>query len=556
MSKKRSDTNFLIQGTILAAASIISRVIGLVYRLPMTAIIGDIGNDYYSCAYEIYSLLLLISGYSLPMAVSKLVSVQMSRGHRRNVRRVFRGALMIAAITGTAGCLFVFFGAEFLTNMFQTPLSFIALRVLAPTLIIVAVLGVFRGFFQGFGTMMPSAVSQIIEQIVNAVVSVGAAYILIGYGRRVASVLGSKQHYAEAFGAAGGTLGTSLGAAVALVFVVFVFFAFRPVMNRMIRREEKHAGIKTDSYLSIVRVLVLTIVPILLSTTIYNLVSIVDQGLFKNLAVIQGYPQSRISEWWGIFSGKYRVLINVPISISTALATSSMPSLAAAFAKKDMAQVRRKIGLSLRFVMIVSIPCTVGLIVLARPIMDLLFSGSTEESNALAGQLLCAGGVCIVFYAISTLSNAVLQGINRMLLPVRNALIALGAHAVVMAVVMFAFHINIFGVSVGVIVFSFLMSVLNGLSVQRHSGFRPNIVRTFIKPTAASLVMGGVVCILYRIVDRITRSNAVSTLVAVLAGVCTYSVVLLLIRGITETELRSFPKGALLIKIAKRLRLL
>ena len=552
MSKKKNDTSFLVQGSILAIASLVSRVIGLVYRIPLTAIIGDHGNDYYSCAYEIYSLLLLISSYSLPMAVSKMVSARISNGEKQNAYRVFKGAMIFALFTGTAACMIVFFGAEELTRLFKTPLGVYALQVLAPTLIIVAVLGVFRGFFQGMGTMIPSAVSQIIEQIVNAVVSVGAAYVLFAYGRRIATVLGSKEHYDAAYGAAGGTLGTSAGALCGLAFIIFVFSMFFPKFRKAMRRENKIGKKQPESYRVIFGILIGTIVPVLMSTTIYNMVSIVDQWLFKNIATIQGYSAADVSEWWGIFSGKYRVLTNVPISISTALAASCVPALAAAFAQKDEKQVRSKIGMSMRFIMVVAMPCTAGIMVLADPIIQLLFPGS----SSLAGHLLQAGGISVIFYSISTLSNAVLQGIDRMRIPVRNASVALVLHAGVIAVGMFGLKLNIYGICVGTIAFSLIMCILNGMSVRKYSGFKPDVTKTFIKPAIASVIMGAVVYAAYFVCHKVSHSNAVSTVIAVLVCMIVYAAALLLIKGLTEEELHSFPKGELLIRIAKKFRLL
>ena len=552
MSKKKNDTSFLVQGSILAIASLVSRVIGLVYRIPLTAIIGDHGNDYYSCAYEIYSLLLLISSYSLPMAVSKMVSARISNGEKQNAYRVFKGAMIFALFTGTVACMFVFFGAEELTRLFKTPLGVYALQVLAPTLIIVAVLGVFRGFFQGMGTMIPSAVSQIIEQIVNAVVSVGAAYVLFAYGRRIATVLGSKEHYDAAYGAAGGTLGTSAGALCGLAFIIFVFSMFLPKFRKAMRRENKIGKKQPESYRVIFGILIGTIVPVLMSTTIYNMVSIVDQWLFKNIATIQGYSATDVSEWWGIFSGKYRVLTNVPISISTALAASCVPALAAAFAQKDEEQVRSKISMSMRFIMVVAMPCTAGIMVLADPIIQLLFPGSSP----LAGHLLQAGGISVIFYSISTLSNAVLQGIDRMRIPVRNASVALVLHAGVIAVGMFGLKLNIYGICVGTIAFSLIMCILNGMSVRKYSGFKPDVTKTFIKPAIASVIMGVVVYAAYFVCHKVSHSNAVSTVMAVLVGMIVYAAALLLIKGLTEEELHSFPKGELLIRIAKKFRLL
>ena len=106
-ANRKSNSNFLVQGSILAVASILSRIIGLLYRVPLTAIIGNVGNDYYSCAYEIYSMMLLISSYSLPLAVSKMVSSRMALGQKKNAHKVFKGALAIALTTGTAGCVIV-----------------------------------------------------------------------------------------------------------------------------------------------------------------------------------------------------------------------------------------------------------------------------------------------------------------------------------------------------------------------------------------------------------------------------------------------------------------
>ncbi len=553
--RKNSDTSFLVQGSVLAIASIVSRIIGLLYRIPMTNIIGEYGNDYYSCAYEIYSMVLLISSYSLPMAVSKLVSTRMTRHEIRNANRVYLGAMLIAGITGIAGGLFVFFGAGFLTRVFQTPLSFLALRVLAPTLVVVAVLGVLRGFFQGLGTMVPSAVSQILEQIVNAVVSVGAAFILFGYGTRIAAVIGGEQHYAEAYGAAGGTLGTGMGALAGLAFMIVIFVVYRRrSFKKDLVREKSLTTEEVEPFGSALKVLALTILPILVSTTLYNLVSIVDQGLFKNLAIMQGNASDTVSLWWGVYSGYYRVLINVPIAISTAIATSSVPALAAAFARKDAEQVRHRISLAMRFIMIIAMPCAVGMAVLARPIINMLYN---TTSDAMAALLIQTGAISILFYSISTLSNAVLQSIDQMRIPIRNAVISLAANVAAVPVCLFVFHMNIYTMIAGNIVFSLVMCILNARSVRKYSGYKPQIKKTYVLPALASALMGVIVVIVYQLLHRfVISSNTICTVIGIVVGIVSYAVILLLIHGITEEELKSFPRGTLLIRIAKKVHLL
>ena len=556
-SKRKTESNVLVQGSILAAASLISRVIGLLYNFPLTNIIGNKGNDYYSTAYEIYNILLLISSYSLPLAVSKLVSARISKGQRRNAYKVLKGALMLAVLSGGIASLILYFGAEYFTSkVLLTPLSIFALKVLAPTIFVVAVLGVIRGFFQGLGTMMPSAVSQIVEQIFNAVVSVAAAFILYGYGSRIGAVLGNEEEYSAAYGAAGGTLGTNIGAVMGLLFVGFLFLAYKPIFKRQMRRDKSR---KQESYGDIMRILLITIVPVLLSTTVYNISSILDNAVFKHVAVLQGYDADDISVWWGIFARKYKTIINIPISIASAMAASCVPSLTAAYAVRDKRAVKEQINSSIRFIMVIAFPCAVGLGVLASPVMQLLFG----DSSAVSAGILRSGAIAIIFYSMSTLSNGLLQGINRMKEPVKNALIALVLHIAVLLLLMFGLHMDIYAVVYANAFFALMMCILNSLSVKKYVGYRQEVVKTFLVPLVSSAVMGVMVFLVYKGMDLLllniasaTLSNAVSTLVSIVFGILAYFVSLLLLKGLTEEELRRFPKGRTLVRIAVRLRLL
>ena len=547
---KRSDTGFLVQGSILAAASIISRIVGLIYRLPMTAIIGKRGNDFYGTAFELYNIILIISSFSIPLAVSKLVAARMSKGQVKNAMRVFRGSLVFATITGGSAALTVFFGADYFTGvLLKTPLSVIALRVLAPVLLIVAIVGVLRGFFQGLHTMMPSAISQITEQIINAVVSVVAAYLLFGYGSRVGAVLGDPEGYAAAYGAAGGTLGTALGALGALAVMTFIFAVYRGILKKRIVRDHTK---RLESYRSLVGVLVMTIIPVLLSTTLYNISGIVDQGIFKNIALLQGYEAKQISEWWGVFTGQYKVLTNVPISIASAIAASSVPSLTAAFHRHEMTSVRRQIALATRFIMMIAFPCAVGMGVLGGPIMMLLFSDADKTS----AMIMAIGAVSVVFYSLSTLSNGLLQGIDRMRIPVTNAAISLVLQTIFLYGAMEILHLHIYAVVLANTFYAFLMCILNGRAVARYSGARQNVRKTFIVPLEASVIMGVIVFLVYTLLHLVTRSNAVSCVAGMAVGGCSYFVLILGMKGISEAELRTLPQGRMLVGVAKRLRLL
>lgn len=548
--RKNSDTNFILQGSILAVASIVSRIIGLIYRVPLQAIIGKTGNDYYSTAFSIYNIVLIISSFSLPLAVSKLVAARIGSRRYQDAYRVLKTALLFAVCSGGIGALLIYFGADFFAGtLLKTPLSVIALKVLAPTIFVVAILGVLRGFFQGLNTMVPSALSQISEQILNAIVSVVAAYFLYDYGKKVGAVLGDADSYAAAYGAAGGTLGTASGALLALLFMIFVYLAYRKRFRRKLRRDHHR---DTESYRQVFRVLLLTIIPVLLSTTVYNLSTLLDQAVFKNIANLQGYDAKQISEWWGVYAGQFIVLTNVPISIASSLAASSVPSLSTAFHSKDHDLVNKQVALAMRFIMVVVIPSAVGMTILGKAMNLLLF----QDNDPTTGYIMMLGSVSVAVYGLSTLTNGLLQGIDHMKTPVINAVISLLLHIVVLIVLMEFFDLHIYAVVIANNVYGLSVCILNDLALKKYCGAKIDVNKTYIVPTMASLFMGLGVYLAYRGIMALAHSNTIATLVSLCVGVLLYFVLLLKMKGLTEEEMAGLPKGALLVRISKKLHLL
>ncbi|MBQ7077618.1 MAG: polysaccharide biosynthesis protein [Lachnospiraceae bacterium] len=547
--KKKRGSEFLVQGSILAIASIASRIIGLLYRLPMTEIIGDRGNSYYSSAFEVYNIMLLISSYSLPTAVSKFISGYKAVGDYKTVRRIYKSALVLSLTSGIIAALIVFFGASTITNILKTPLAVYALLILAPALIILSIMGVLRGLFQGMGTMVPTAFSQIIEQIVNAIVSVAFAYILYQRGLKIGAVLGNEEEYAAAFGAAGGTFGTTMGALAGLLFILFIFFLFVPALSVL---SKKQKNTETVPYGYLVKTLILTIVPVLLSTTIYNISGIIDQAIFKNISVLQNYSAKDIDTFWGVYTGKYKVLINVPLAIAAAMAASTVPELTGAFAKKDIRTARVKTYQATRFVMVIAIPCVVGIAVLASPIMQLLFNDSRE----LTRNILIAGSISVAFYSLSTLSNGILQGINRLNEPVKNAVIALVLHCILLVGLMYGLKLNIYAVVYANTFYAFLMCILNGISIKRHLRYKQEVVRTFIIPGICAAIMGAAVYFTYKGLMMVYPIGKIWTVISIFVGAVVYFFFLILLKGLNEEEMLRFPKGHVLLKISKKLHLI
>lgn len=551
MSKKSSSkTNFLAQGTILVIASFVAKAIGMIYRIPLTHILGDDGNGYYSTANEIYTIILMISSFSLPLAVSRLVAEREYAGEVKNSYKVLICSLRFAAVTGGILSILTFLLGGVITKyVMGVELASYALRVLAPAIFLFALTGVLRGFFQGHGTMVPTAVSQIIEQIINAIVSVAGAYVMLQYGLK----LGEKKGDAElgtALAAAGGTFGTVASVGVALLFMIVIYLGYR---NGFKRRMKKDKTRRRESDRAIYRAITYTILPIVLSTLVYNISTIIDQGVFNHILAGMGFTQKQYATVWGIYSGKFRVLMNVPLSIASCLAPSVVPALTEAMANNDLREAGLRTRDTIRYTMVFTIPCAVGMAALARPIMMMLYGNN--DSLALAAGIMQSGALLTVFLALSTLTTGILQGLGEMQAPLVHAATAVAIHLGFLVLFVVKFKWNIYGVVYANIIFGLIICLLNARSIRKKLHYHQEIKKTFLVPVIAAGVMGIAAYLVHRVFN-LFAGNTISTILAVCVGAVVYGICLVKLGGILEREIRRLPKGDLLADLLIRLNIL
>lgn len=551
MEKKSSKNNFIVQAGILAVAGIISRIIGLLYRGPLQSVIGDLGMGYYQSAYNYYTIILLISSYSIPSAISKVIAQKLGAKEYRNAHRVFLCSLAYVLVVGGIASLFLFFGA----GLFVSEEAIPVLRTFAPTIFLYGIVGVLRGYFQAHNSMAQTSVSQIFEQIANAVVSVGAAYLLIDWN------LGSMEVPADeagqvtraTFGAVGSALGTGIGVAVALLFMLGIYALNRGIIRRRIARDRHR---RVDSYGSILKMITAVVTPFILSTAIYNLSGTVNNTIYtKILPEIKEMGSLDIYTNYGIFSGQAQTISNIPTAFATAMASAMIPSIAQMVAAKNIEGAKEKISMAVKSTMIISIPCAAGLLVLAKPITSLLFT-NTDETAAFAGKLLMTLALSVVFYALSTLNSSILQGLGKVNTPILNAGIALVIQTVTAVGLLFFTNLDLYSIAIANTVYSGIMCVLNQMAVKKATGYRQEVTKTFVIPSIAAAFMGAIAWAVYEILYMVTASMRVSVIPAILVAVAVYFVMLILMKGITEEELQGFPKGHLLVKVAKKCRLL
>ena len=539
MSAKKTNKDkkgsFIIQASVLAAASLIVRFIGFLYRLPLTALIGDRGNAIYSAGYYIYTFLLILSSAGLPAAISRLVSTRIAKGEYRNAQKIFRVSMIFAGAAGAIGMLVLFFFAEPIAKMVDSPNSVYCLQTLAPTLLIVGVMSVYRGYLQGMNIMTPTAVSQIFEQVFNAVFSVYLAWVLV------------KQSIP--LGAAGGTAGTGIGALAGLIVVMIFYNRMKPEIRHNMRIEEK--GIYQETTGEAFKNLVVTAFPIIAGTAVFSMTNLIDMKMVMSGLMSSGaFTEAEAEVLYGQLSGKYVTLTTFPVSISSAMATAAIPNIAMAVTVGNKKEVKRKINTALKLAMIISIPAAVGIGVLGDQILRMLFPSYPE-----GGVLLKVGAISIAFLSFCQIVTGVLQGIGKIQVPVIGALLGAVVKIALNWILIRIPSINVVGAVISTDVCYLVASIFNVIMLMRYTKTRVNFSGVLIKPTIGSIIMG-IGCVIGYKVISLVFGNTISTLLTIIVAVIIYLLVMIFIRGITEEDLLSIPKGRILVRVFKKIRLL
>lgn len=547
---------FLMQAGILAAAGIIVRFIGILYRSPLVAIIGDEGNGYYNTAYNIYTIILLISSYSIPSAISKVIAARLAKKEYRNAQRIFNCSFIYVMVTGGIGSLLCFFGAEVLVGQNSAAV----LRIFAPTIFLSGLLGVLRGYFQAHRTMLQTSFSQIIEQILNAVVSLLAAYLLMG-------VVADKDATTQAiYGAVGSALGTGSGVLIALVFMWLIYMLNRPSIQRRVKRDKTKEVL---GYGEIYKIIILMVTPVILSTFIYNLNTASNLKFYQEIMqIVKEYSEVEATTKYGLYSGKAMQIINIPIAIASSMSAAIIPTIARTYEMKAAKETNAKIAQAIKVTMLISIPSSVGLLVLAKPVVMLLYpQKASVDTVALLIQTM---SVAVVFYGLSTLTNAVLQGTGKVNKPVTHALLAWIIQTAVLVPMLVYTELDLYSLCIATVLYSLLMCMLNGITIRKHLGYKQEVFRTFVLPSISAFWMGLVTAGVYYGMDALVdvlgaamempvsdfTCNIICLIPSLLAAVIVYFMLVIKLGALNQNELKAMPKGHLLLKIAGKLHLI
>lgn len=534
---------FIKQAGILAIAGFVSRIIGIIYRRPLTELIGLEGIGYYSLAFNIYATVLLISSYSIPSALSKEIAKTLALKNYKNAQRIFYCTIFYVVLVGGFASLFTYVFADFLAEKN----SAIILRVFAPTIFLSGILGVMRGYFQGYGSMLQTSTSQIIEQVFNGIISVLAAYLLLS---NITCSNGTSQ---AIYGAMGAAIGTGIGVLSAILFMIWIYIINRKMIQNRIKKSTLTNQV--EPYKKIFINILFTVTPFIFSTAIYNFNIIMNQTIYTKVLInLKGITEEVIASQYAILFGEAVVIANIPIALASSMSSAMIPKISSIYLFDNKDTTNRQVDLAVRFTMLLSIPAFVGLFVLASPLVQILFpqkASLTQASYALMGI-----SITVVFYSLSTLTNAVLQGIDKVNVPVKNALFSLILQSLLLLVMLLVTDWTLVTLIIVTVVNSFLMCLLNAISVYKNLGYRFNLKQNFIIPFVAAVIMGGIAKAFYLIIYHICKINLFSLLFSIIIAVIVYFILIIKLGGIGEDEIRNIPQGEKIIKFAKRLKLL
>lgn len=536
-SKIKNNRNLFFSGVaVLTFTNVLNKVIGMLFRIPISNILGDSGMAYFNAAYHIFVWFYMISTGGLPLAVSILVSEARFKGNREEIKKIYSLTMKMFVAIGLVGTAIMVILSRQFAELNKVAGSYLSIIAVAPTLFLVCVSSAMRGYFQGFQEMRPTAVSQVMETVGKLLMG-----ILLALGARS---LGYGLEVQAACAIAGLTIGTAFG-------MLFLF------ISKLRFREEEYAIDEAtgDSRVSggrtILRRLLVIAVPITISSSIMSLTTMIDDVIINRRLISIGYVEEYANALYGNYTGFAVPFANLPPALIYPISYSLIPMLKGTLTLGDSKRSREICRSCLRVTAIVALPCTLGVCVLSEPLLKLLYNA---ESSELAAPKLSVLAISIFFICMLSISNAILQAYGRQNKPIIS--LALGSVVkIILSYVLIGIPaINIFGAPISTVVCYIICTVLNVYFMAKYTDVRPSVFITFVKPLIASAVCIGGAFGVTKLLGGHMPGKAV-ILVAIAAAAVIYVLALFAIRGVERDDILMLPKGEKIYSLLHKVRL-
>lgn len=529
------------------SAGLIAYLVVLLIRIPLGRMIGDKGIGFFAAGMEIFAISTIILSYGMSKAVTLLIRYRMKREMYRSAGKVFKSAMFFAVVSGAAVSCGIFFFAQTIAQVVVLEnMSYLAIAASAPAIFLASVTGVLKGYFQGVGTTMPTVHSKLLEKFIMFAASLVLGTILYTYGLKVAALL-KNDEYASAYGAMGASLGLTVACVFGALHLFFIYVAYAGTFKQQIATDSsKH----TESGGQILSMLISTSLPYMICVLFYNMNYLAGQRIFNYAMNVQGKSSVRVL-YWGVYYGKYSVVIGVAAILCTLLVIGTVPKIAQFFDRQDYRIVQEEMGRSIHRLALLTIPCAVLIAVLAEPIAGILFEGEIK----LAVSMIQGGTAIIILFAFTYFLAGILQRIRKIKAVIIGGVIAFPVHLAVIILLINNTDLGIMAVVFGNIVFYLITCSISFIGVMRYMHYSQEWIRTF----AITFIAAGIAGLIGMLLNKALLSfsgDAVTLTICSVVGILVYVILVIAFRGIRQEDLREMPGGRVAIAIAERLHLM
>ncbi len=503
--KKQS---FLTGAVILMIANAISKILGAVFKIPLTYILNESGMAVFNIAFEVYIMFLsfIISG--LPFAISKLVAEETERGERGGAQKIVAVSTVLLALIGAAGSAALYFGADFFAPAMKEEKAVWAIRIIAPSIFLVALGTPFKSYYQGVSNMIPTAVSQVAEAIIKLAAGYYLAVYFVSFGVEKT--------------AGGAIMGVTAGelAATAILIMTYLWGKNKVYI--------KSSGDTRE----IIKKLMSIALPLLCASVVSNAINIADTTLVRSRLLDAGFSAEDARFLYGAYTGYALTVFHLPVGILATMGVSILPVIAGAIAVNNMKKARLATDIGIRLAVLLSVPCAVIMCMLSGEILSLLFN------NDASARMLSTVAPCVVMMCVTQITGAILQSAGKIMLPFYNSLAGSAVKIGLSYYLIGIPEINIYGSAISSIAAFTLVMILNLISVRRHLCLKQNIMEILIKPAVSAAAMTAVMCLLRRPLMATTGGGFAYLTLMCASGFGVYALSLVAVKAVSVRDAR------------------
>lgn len=589
--KPTKKQNVLGGAMVLVVATALVKIIGAIYKIPLTGIIGSLGRGYFASAYNIYTPIYAISMAGLPVAVSTIVSKNAALGKYRDVKQVLKITFPLFLALGLVGTAVLFLAAKPYVNSVGSQYAIYSVLAIAPSVLFCCVMSTYRGYYEGLNNMYPTAISQVIESLGKLVFGLALSYAVINYATEQVALTGSFMGYeaengalpsiAYAMAAAGAVLGVTLGTVFANIYTMLFHKVKKDGINKEMLVNSPVASRKKDTLNEIIKIAV----PTAVSSLVLNITNFIDTWMIQNRlkSVVEGsydvimniYGESINAANIGsdaihtFLYGAYDTTLdfrNLIPTIMMTLGVSAIPIISGAKAKNDKKTVNDTVNTVFRTTMLIALPAGMGFFALSEPILALLYNGTENQSGiAIAAPVLALYGLMMAILTLSSPLTNMLQAIGRADVPAKALAIGcvfkVGLNYFLIGIP----EINIKGAVFGTAFFYLLCIFINYAVLRKETGVRIDIKTVIVKPLVAAVLCGVAAWGSYTLLSSVLtfgdmssrlNGNSLACLIAIGVAVVVYAISALLLKTLVKNDILLLPKGEKIAEILEKYKLI